>query len=40
MLRGTPEDFDSWVAAGNDQWSYRDTLPYFRRLESDADIRD
>ena len=40
MLRGTPEDFDSWVAAGNDEWSYQATLPYFRRLESDADIRD
>ena len=40
MLRGTPEDFDSWVAAGNDEWSYQKTLPYFRRLESDADIRD
>ena len=40
MLRGTPDDFDSWVAAGNDEWSYQKTLPYFRRLESDADIRD
>ena len=40
MLRGTPEDFDSWVAAGNDSWGYQDTLPYFRRLEADADIRD
>ncbi len=40
MLRGAPEDFDSWVAAGNDEWSYLNTLPYFRRLESDADISD
>ena len=40
MLRGTPEDFDGWVAAGNDEWGYQSTLPYFRRLESDADIRD
>lgn len=40
MLRGMPEDFDGWVVAGNDQWSYRDALPYFRRLETDADIRD
>ena len=40
MLRGTPDDFDAWVAAGNGEWSYQKTLPYFRRLESDADIRD
>ena len=40
LLRGAPEDFDAWAAAGNDQWSYQKTLPYFRRLESDADIRD
>ncbi len=40
LLRGTPEDFDGWAAAGNDEWSYQKTLPYFRKLESDADIRD
>ena len=40
LLRGAPEDFDAWADAGNDQWSYEKTLPYFRRLESDADIRD
>ena len=40
MLRGVPEDFDAWAAAGNDQWSYQKTLPFFRKLESDADIRD
>ena len=40
LLRGVPEDFDSWAAKGNDEWSYLKTLPYFRKLESDADIRD
>ena len=40
MLRGTPEDFDGWAAAGNHEWSYERTLPYFRRLETDTDIRD
>ena len=40
FLRGLPEDFDSWAAAGNDRWSYLETLPYFRRLESDTDVRD
>ena len=40
LLRGAPEDFDAWAAAGNGEWSYQETLPYFRRLENDADIRD
>ncbi len=40
VLRGMPEDFDAWAASGNDEWSYVKTLPYFRKLESDADIRD
>ena len=40
VIRGAPEDFDAWAAAGNDEWSYQKTLPYFRRLESDADIHD
>ena len=40
LLRGIPEDFDAWASAGNDEWSYQKTLPYFRRLESDADFRD
>ncbi len=40
LLRGAPEDFDGWASAGNDEWSYQQTLPYFRRLENDADIRD
>ena len=40
VLRGAPEDFDGWAASGNEEWSYQKTLPYFRRLENDADIRD
>ena len=40
VLRGMPEDFDSWAAAGNDEWSYVKTLPYFRKLENDADVHD
>ena len=40
LLRGLPEDFDGWAAAGNDEWGYQQTLPYFRRLENDADIHD
>ena len=40
MQRGFPEDFDSWAAAGNDEWSYEKVLPYFRRSEHDLDIQD
>ena len=38
--RGAPEDYDGWAALGNDEWSYAKVLPYFRKLETDANIRD
>ena len=40
MQRGLPEDFDSWSAMGNDEWSYDKVLPFFRKSEHDLDIRD
>lgn len=40
FLRGAPEDFDHWAKLGNDQWSYLKVLPYFRKLETDQDIKD
>ncbi|HXA25874.1 MAG TPA: mycofactocin system GMC family oxidoreductase MftG [Acetobacteraceae bacterium] len=40
MQRGFPEDFDSWAALGNDEWSYDRILPYFRKSERDLDIQD
>src|SRR5271155_4190654 len=40
MQRGFPDDFDSWAALGNDQWSYEKILPYFRKSERDLDIQD
>ena len=40
FLRGLPEDYDGWANQGNDEWAYLKLLPYFRRLETDADIRD
>jgi choline dehydrogenase len=40
MQRGFPEDFDSWAALGNDEWSYEKVLPYFRESERDLDIQD
>jgi predicted dehydrogenase (TIGR03970 family) len=40
MQRGFPEDFDSWAALGNSEWSYEKVLPYFRKSERDLDIQD
>ncbi|MFT3966211.1 MAG: FAD-dependent oxidoreductase [Sphingobium sp.] len=40
FTRGLPEDFDDWADEGNPVWSYDQVLPYFRKLESDADISD
>jgi choline dehydrogenase len=40
MQRGFPEDFDSWSAFGNVEWSYAKVLPYFRKSEHDLNIRD
>ena len=34
-MRATPSDFDRWVAAGNDAWSWPDVLPFFCMLEND-----
>ncbi len=33
-VRGQAQDYDDWAEAGNKGWSYRDVLPYFRKLES------
>jgi choline dehydrogenase len=38
FLRGVPEDYDLWAAAGNTEWSFAKVLPSFRRLETDADF--
>ena len=40
MQRGFPEDFDSWSALGNDEWSYDKVLPFYRKMEHDLDIQD
>ena len=40
FLRGLPEDFDRWASFGNEEWTYLDVLPYYRRAECDLDIRD
>ena len=33
-IRGQAEDYDAWAAAGNAGWSFKDVLPYFRKLET------
>jgi 5-(hydroxymethyl)furfural/furfural oxidase len=38
MLRGIPDDYDGWADQGALGWSWRDVLPYFRRLEHDLDF--
>ena len=40
MQRGLSEDFDDWAALGNDQWSYSNVLPFYRKTENDLDIQD
>jgi choline dehydrogenase len=32
-IRGQPQDYDAWAAAGNSGWAWRDVLPYFIRSE-------
>jgi choline dehydrogenase len=38
-LRGLAADFDGWAAAGNDQWAWEKVLPWYARIESDADVK-
>ena len=35
--RGIPDDYDEWARAGAEGWGWADVLPYFRKLETDAD---
>ncbi len=39
-LRGTPDDYAEWVAQGAQGWGWDDVLPFFRKLEADADFGD
>ena len=38
--RGLPDDYDEWARLGATGWGWHDVLPYFRKLESDADFGD
>lgn len=33
-VRGQAHDFDDWAANGAEGWSFKDVLPYFRKLEN------
>lgn len=33
-IRGHAQDFERWVREGCDGWSWREVLPYFKRMES------
>jgi choline dehydrogenase-like flavoprotein len=37
-LRGQPEDYDDWAAAGATGWSFREVQPYFLRSENNVDF--
>jgi choline dehydrogenase len=39
-VRGAPEDFARWTATGIAGWSWEDLLPYFIRIEDDAEFGD
>jgi len=39
-MRGQKEDYDHWAALGNEDWSWEDALPYFRKLEESLHIED
>jgi choline dehydrogenase len=34
FVRGQAQDFDTWAQMGNQGWSYKDVLPFFKRMES------
>ena len=35
-VRGQPQDYDRWASLGNEGWSWRDVLPYFKRSEGNC----
>jgi choline dehydrogenase len=39
-LRGQPQDYDRWAELGARGWDWDSCLPYFKRMESDADFGD
>jgi choline dehydrogenase len=39
-IRGNRGDYDHWAQLGNSGWGYDDVLPYFKRAERNASLRD
>lgn len=39
-VRGHRWDYDHWASLGNEGWSYNELLPYFRKSENNADLRN
>jgi choline dehydrogenase-like flavoprotein len=39
-MRGHPWDYDHWASLGNDGWSFREVLPYFKKSEHNEDFHD
>lgn len=38
-IRGQPEDYEAWRAAGNTGWGFDDLLPYFIKLENNHGLK-
>ena len=36
--RGSPADFEEWVARGAKGWGWKDVLPYYKKVERDMDF--
>lgn len=36
FIRGQAEDYDHWASLGNEGWSWREVLPYFRKQEDNV----
>ena len=34
FVRGQAQDYDTWAQMGNRGWSYREVLPFFKRMET------
>jgi choline dehydrogenase len=39
-VRGAASAYDQWANLGNPGWAWSDLLPYFKRIETDADFGD
>ncbi|MFN8637554.1 MAG: GMC family oxidoreductase N-terminal domain-containing protein [Chloroflexota bacterium] len=40
FIRGVPEDYNRWAAAGNDEWQFETCFDHFLKIENDLDFGD